>query len=105
MLIFVVILARSVRHDSFYGKILAFAIILYRLLKLRNFQDCMIRIRWQMPTYSVGASCFFIQSGILRPQQMKGIKDDIYASFIPEGLRIPLHFYFPHSNDQVLILK
>jgi len=48
-----------------------------------------------MSMYSVGASCFFIQSGILRPQQMKGIKDVIYASFIPEGLRIPLHFYFP----------
>ena len=39
------------------------------LLELRNFHDCMIRIRWQMPTYSVGASYFFIQSGILRPQK------------------------------------
>ena len=35
----------------------------------------MIRIRWQMPAYSAGASCFFVQSGILRPQQMKDIKD------------------------------
>ena len=39
-----------------------------------------------MPTYNVGASCFFIQSGILRPQQMKDIKDDIYASFTPRDL-------------------
>lgn len=28
-----------------------------------------------MPAYSAGTSCFFIQSGILRPQQMKSIKD------------------------------
>lgn len=35
-----------------------------------------------MPTYSVGASCFFIYTGILRPQQMKDIKDVIYASFM-----------------------
>ena len=38
-----------------------------------------------MPTYNVGASCFFIQSGILRPQQMKDIKDVAYVSFVPEA--------------------
>lgn len=44
---------------SGYGllsEILAFAIILYRLLKLRNFQDNTIGIRLQMPAHSVGAS-------------------------------------------------
>ena len=59
---------------SLLSEILAFAIILYRLLKLRNFHVYMIRIRLQMPTHSVGASLFFIYTGILRPQQMKGIK-------------------------------
>ena len=38
------------------SEILAFAIILYRLLKLRNFQDNTIGIRLQMPAHSVGAS-------------------------------------------------
>ena len=41
---------------SLLSEILAFAIILYRLLKLRNFQDNTIGIRLQMPTHSVGAS-------------------------------------------------
>ena len=38
------------------SEILAFAIILYRLLKLRNFQDNTVGIRLQKPTHSVGAS-------------------------------------------------
>ena len=38
------------------SEILAFAIILDRLLKLRNFQDTTVGIRLQMPTHSVGAS-------------------------------------------------
>ena len=44
---------------SGYGllsEILAFAIILYRLLKHRNFQDNTVGIRLQMPAHSVGAS-------------------------------------------------
>ena len=48
-----------------------------------------------MPTYSVGASCFFIQSGILRPQQMKDIKDDICASLYVRDLGYRFLFYFP----------
>ncbi len=38
-----------------------------------------------MPTYSVGASCFFIHMGILRPQQMKDIKGVAYVSFLSEA--------------------
>ena len=52
-----------------------------------------------MPTYSVGASCFFIQSGILRPQQMKGIKDDICASFLSEDLGYRFTFTFLDELD------
>lgn len=44
------------RAMASYRKILAFAIILYRLLKLRNFQDNTVGIRLQMPAHSVGAS-------------------------------------------------
>ena len=44
---------------SGYGllsEILAFAIILYRLWKHRNFQDNTVGIILRMPAYSVGAS-------------------------------------------------
>lgn len=42
--------------NDLLSEILAFAIILYRLLKLRNFQDNTVGIRLQMPAHSVGAS-------------------------------------------------
>ena len=46
----------EVSGNGLLSEILAFAIILYRLLKLRNFQDNTVGIRSQMPTHSVGAS-------------------------------------------------
>ncbi|GEM_PF-5988328 len=44
----------------FVGKILAFAIILTLLLKLRNFQMNMRQNKVHTPAHSVGASCLFI---------------------------------------------
>lgn len=44
----------------FVGKILAFAIILTQLLKLRNFQIDMRQNKVHTPAHSVGASCLFI---------------------------------------------
>lgn len=57
------------------------------MLKLRNFQDNTIRIRWQMPAYSVGASYTFVLSGILRPQHRKD-KKMTSTLFLCLGLRI-----------------
>jgi len=57
-----------------------------------------------MPTYSVGAS-YLLYSGYPKTSTSKGHKDDIYASFIPEGLRIPLHFYFLYINTELFNLN